>query len=120
MYSNKIVDHFQNPRNMGEMEKPTVKGRAGNKICGDIMEIYLKIEDNIIKQATFQAFGCAPAIATSSILTEIITGKTITEAKKIGPKEIDRSLGGLPEIKKHCAGLSVEALKNALDKLDSK
>ncbi len=120
MYSNKIIDHFQNPKNMGEIKNPTVKARVGNKVCGDVMEIYLKVEDNTIKKAKFQTFGCAPAIATSSILTELIIGKSLAEAKKVSPKDIDQSLGGLPEAKKHCAYLSVQALEKALKKLDSK
>jgi SUF system NifU family Fe-S assembly protein len=120
-YSNKIIDHFQNPKNMGQIKSPTVKAKIGNKVCGDVMELYLKIDrNNVIEDAKFQTFGCAAAIATSSILTELIIGKKVEEAKKMEPKDIDESLGGLPKIKKHCADLSIEALKKALNKLDSK
>jgi nitrogen fixation NifU-like protein len=117
MYSNKIIDHFQNPRNMGEIKNPDVKARVGNKVCGDVMEIYLNIDNNNkITKAKFQTFGCAAAIATSSIITELVIGKSVSEAQKIKPKDIDSSLGGLPNIKKHCADLSIEALNKALDK----
>lgn len=120
-YSGKIIEHFQNPKNMGVLKKPTVKAKIGNKICGDVMEIALKIKDDKIVEAKFQTFGCAAAIATSSILTELIIGKTIKEAQKIKPDDIDQSLGGLPNIKKHCAVLSIEALDKALKSyLDSK
>jgi len=115
-YSKKIIEHFQNPKNMGVLKNPTVKARIGNKICGDVMELALKIENGKIINAKFQTFGCAAAIATSSILTQLIIGKTVAEAKKIKPKDIDRSLGGLPKIKKHCAILSIEALEKALKK----
>ncbi len=116
MYSDKIIDHFKNPKNMGKMDDPTVKARVGNKICGDVMELTLKVEDDTIKDAKFQAFGCAPAIATCSIMTEMIKGKKLKEAKKMKPKKIDESLGGLPEVKKHCANLAFETLEKALDK----
>ncbi len=115
MYSNKIIKHFQDPQNMGEIKDPSAKARVGNKVCGDVMELYLNIKDNKIKKAKFQTFGCAAAIATSSILTELIIGKTVDEAYKLEPKDIDQSLGGLPNIKKHCADLSIESLKKAID-----
>jgi len=115
MYSNKIIEHFQNPKNMGELNDPTVKARVGNKVCGDVMELYLDIKEDTIKEARFQTFGCAAAIATSSILTELVIGKTVDQAYGLKPEDIDESLGGLPNIKKHCADLSIEALKKAID-----
>lgn len=115
MYSEKIIEHFKNPKNMGKMDDPTVRARIGNKVCGDVMELTLKIKDEIIKDAKFQAFGCAPAIATCSIMTEMIKGKKIEEARKIKSDKIDESLGGLPKIKKHCANLAFETLQKALD-----
>lgn len=116
MYSEKIINHFKNPKNMGKMENPTVKARVGNKICGDVMEVTLKIKDGVITDAKFQAFGCAPAIATCSIMTQMIKGEKLKEARKINPEKIDKSLGGLPEVKKHCANLAFETLEKALNK----
>jgi len=123
LYNKKIINHFQNPRNMGQMKNPTIKQRIGNKVCGDVIELSLKIENKIIKEAKFQTFGCAAAIATSSILTELIKGKTIAQAQKLKPIDIDKSIGGLPKIKKHCAALAYQALEQALikyQKLDFK
>jgi len=118
LYNQKILQHFQNPKNMGQIKNPTVKGRAGNAVCGDEMELTLKIEDGIIKDAKFLTFGCAAAIAASSILTEMIIGKKISEAKKLKPTDVDSSLGGLPMVKKHCANMAFEALNKCLDNLD--
>jgi len=114
LYNKKIIEHFQNPKNMGRMKNPTVKKRISNKLCGDIMELALKIKDDTVVDAKFQTFGCAAAIATSSILTESIKGKKIAEIKRLKPLDIDRSLGGLPQIKKHCAILVLEALDECL------
>ena len=121
-YNKKVMDHFLNPRNMGKMETPTVTGKAGNPICGDVLFLYLKIEKNkegkkIIKDAKFETFGCAAAIATSSALTELIKGKTIEEARKIKNKDVENYLGQLPVVKKHCSLLAENALKDALEKL---
>jgi nitrogen fixation protein NifU and related proteins len=117
MYNRKIIDHFQNPHNMGEMREPTVKKRIGNKICGDVMELALKIEGQVIKDAKFQTFGCAAAIATSSILTDMIKGKKISTVKNLKPADIDQSLDGLPVTKKHCAVMALEALNSCLKEL---
>jgi len=116
LYNEKIIDHFQKPRNMGAMKNPTIKQRIGNQVCGDVMELSLEIKDEIIEDAKFQTFGCAAAIATSSILTELIKGKTIAQASKLKAIDIDQSIGGLPKIKKHCAVLAYQALEQALAK----
>lgn len=115
LYNKKIIQHFQNPQNMGQMKNPTVKERVGNPICGDVMELALKIKDQTVVDAKFLTFGCAAAIATSSILTELIKGKKITEAKKLKPADIEKPLGKLPQNKKHCASLVLEALDKCLE-----
>lgn len=115
MYNEKVIDHFMNPRNVGEIENADGVGQVGNPKCGDIMKMYLKIEDNIIKDAKFKTFGCGAAIATSSKATELIIGKTIDEALKITNKTVADSLGGLPPIKMHCSNLAEEAIKAAIN-----
>lgn len=113
-YSKKIMKYFRNPKNMGKIKNPDAVGKAGNPICGDVMEFYLKIKNNKIKDVKFQTLGCAVAIAVSSILTEIIKGKTLEEAEKIDVKEIIKKVGKIPQMKLHCCFLAREALKKAI------
>lgn len=113
-YSEKVMEHFMNPRNIGEIEDASGVGQVGNPKCGDIMKIYLKIEDNIVKDAKFKTFGCGAAVATSSMATELIIGKTIQEALKITNKSVMEALDGLPPTKVHCSCLAEEALQSAL------
>jgi len=114
MYTDKDMDHFTNPRNVGEMENPTAVGTVGNPKCGDIMKIYLKIENDVIVDVTFKTFGCGAAVATSSMATEMIKGKTIEEALKLTNKDVLDALGGLPPAKIHCSVLAEEATKAAI------
>ena len=114
LYSEKVMDHFRNPRNVGEMENPDGIGRVGNPICGDVMELYVKIRDGIIVDAKFKTFGCGAAIATSSMVTEMVKGKGIEEALKISNKAVAEALDGLPAAKMHCSSLGEEALKSAI------
>lgn len=113
-YTDKVIDYFMNPRNMGEIENASGVGTVGNEKCGDIMKVYLKIEDNIIKDAKFKTFGCGAAVATSSVATELIIGKTIEEAVKLTNKDVVDVLGGLPPAKHHCSILAEESLNAAL------
>ena len=115
MYNEKVINEFRNPQNMGEMEDANAVGTVGNATCGDIMKIYMKIEDNIIKDVSFQTFGCTAAIATSSIATSMIKGKTVDEALKLTNAEVVEKLGGLPPQKLHCSVLAEEALKAAVN-----
>ena len=114
-YSDKVMDHFMNPRNMGEIESPSGVGEVGNPACGDVMKLYLKIEDGKIIDAKFKTFGCGAAIASSSMTTELIKGKSIDEALKISNEAVAEALGGLPPAKKHCSVLAEEALQKALE-----
>ena len=114
MYSQKVIDCFMNPQNVGEIENADGVGTVGNPRCGDIMKIYLKIEDNIIRDAKFKTFGCGAAIATSAMLTQMIIGKTVEEAMKITNQAVAEALDGLPPVKMHCSCLAEEALKAAL------
>jgi nitrogen fixation NifU-like protein len=118
MYSDKVMDHFKNPRNMGEMKDADALGEVGNPTCGDLMYIYLKIGlkegKEIIEDISFQTFGCAAAIATSSMITEIAKGKTLDDAIKINRKDVADSLDGLPPIKMHCSNLAADALREAI------
>lgn len=114
MYTEKVIDHFTNPRNVGEIADANAIGQVGNPVCGDIMKMYLKIEDGVIKDAKFKTFGCCAAIATSSVSTELIKGRTIDEALKLSNKEVIDELGGLPPQKIHCSVLAEEAIKKAL------
>ena len=116
MYSDKVIDHFTNPRNVGEIEDASGVGEVGNMKCGDIMKMYLKINDdtNMIEDVTFKTFGCGAAIATSSMSTEMIKGKTISEALELTNRAIADALDGLPPVKMHCSVLAEEALKAAL------
>lgn len=113
-YSEKVMDHFNNPRNVGEMENPSGIGTVGNAKCGDIMRIYLDIEDNIVRDAKFKTFGCGAAVATSSMATELVKGKTIQEALEVTNKAVMEALDGLPPVKVHCSLLAEEAIHAAL------
>jgi nitrogen fixation NifU-like protein len=115
MYTEKVMKHFRNPRNMGSIKNADAVGEAGNPICGDIMKIYLKISGDKIKEIKFETLGCPAAIATTSVLTTLVKGKTLEKAKKISWKEIADSLGGLPPVKMHCSSLATEALKAAIE-----
>ena len=115
MYSEKVMDHFQNPRNVGEMENPSGVGTVGNAKCGDIMRMYLDIDENgIIKEAKFKKFGCGAAVATSSMATELVAGKTVQEALEVTNKAVMEALDGLPPVKVHCSLLAEQAIHAAL------
>lgn len=120
MYNEKVMDVFKNPKNVGEIENPDGIGTVGNASCGDIMQISLKIENNIIVDAKFKTFGCAAAIATSSTATEMIKGMTVEEALKVTNKRVVEVLGGLPSQKLHCSVLAEEAIKKAIEDYMSK
>jgi len=114
LYSDKVMDHFMHPRNVGEMEDPSAIGTVGNPKCGDIMKVFLKIENDMIVDAKFMTFGCGSAIATSSMATEMIKGKSIDEALSLTNKAVAEALDGLPPIKMHCSLLAEQAVKAAL------
>lgn len=114
MYSEKVMDHFMNPRNMGEIDDADGVGTVGNAKCGDIMRIFLKVEDDIIKDVKFKTFGCGAAVATSSMATELVIGKTIQEALHVTNKAVMEALDGLPAVKVHCSLLAEEAIHAAL------
>lgn len=115
MYSEKVIDHFSNPRNVGEIENPSGVGTVGNAKCGDIMRMYLDIDDNgVIQDVKFKTFGCGAAVATSSMATELVKGKTIQEALKVTNKAVMEALDGLPPVKVHCSLLAEEAIHAAL------
>ena len=115
MYSEKVMDHFQHPRNVGEIENASGVGTVGNAKCGDIMRMYLDIdEDHVVRDAKFKTFGCGAAIATSSMATELVKGKTVDEALKVTNKAVMEALGGLPPVKVHCSLLAEEAIHAAL------
>ncbi len=120
LYSDKVMDHFKNPRNVGDIENPDGVGHVGNPVCGDIMELYISVKENIITEARFKTFGCGAAIATSSMVTELVIGKTIEEALEISNKAVVEALDGLPAIKMHCSVLAEEALKSAIEDYQSK
>jgi len=121
IYSKKVIEHFRNPHNYGRIKNPDGLGRAGNPICGDEMYLYIKVvKGEIIKDIRFETIGCAAAIATSSIVTDLAKGKTIKEALKIKSKEVVKSLGGLPAVKTHCSLLAIDALKSAINDYLSK
>ncbi|MFA6431339.1 MAG: Fe-S cluster assembly scaffold protein NifU [Candidatus Margulisiibacteriota bacterium] len=115
VYSSKVMEHFKNPRNVGEMENPDGIGHVGNPVCGDIMEMYIKVKDKIITDVKFKTFGCGAAIATSSMATELIKGKSIDEALELTNKAVAEALGGLPPVKMHCSVLAEEAVRAAID-----
>ncbi len=114
MYTEKVMDHFANPRNVGELENANGIGEVGNAKCGDIMRIYLDVQDNIIKDVKFKTFGCGAAIATSSMVTELVMGKTLEEALKISNDAVAEALDGLPPAKMHCSNLAADALHEAI------
>ena len=114
MYSDKVMDHFANPRNVGELKDANGIGQVGNPKCGDIMKIYMRIEDNIIQDVGFKTFGCGAAIATSSISTEMVKGKTIEEALKLSNRAVTEALDGLPREKLHCSVLAEEGIRSAI------
>jgi len=114
-YTDKVMEHFRNPRNVGEIKDADGIGKVGNPVCGDIMNLYIKVKDEVIVDAKFKTFGCGAAIATSSITTELVKGKTIEEALKLSNQAVTEALGGLPDVKRHCSVLAEEALKSAID-----
>ena len=113
-YTEQVMDHFMNPRNMGEMEDASGVGTVGNAKCGDIMRIYIKVEDDVITDVKFKTFGCGAAIATSSKATELVKGMTLVEAEKLTNQMVMEALGGLPPVKVHCSVLAEEALHAAI------
>ncbi len=115
LYSKKVMEHFEHPRNVGEMKDPDGVGHVGNPVCGDIMELYIRVRDDKIIDASFRTFGCGAAIATSSMITGMVKGKTIEEALKISNKAVVEALDGLPPVKMHCSVLAKDALKSAID-----
>lgn len=115
IYSEKVMEHFQNPRNVGEIENPSGVGEVGNAKCGDIMKIYLDIQDNVIKDVKFKTYGCGSAIASSSMATELIKGKTVEEAWVLTNKAVAEALDGLPPVKMHCSVLAEEAIHKAIN-----
>lgn len=114
MYTEKVMDHFANPRNVGELENANGIGEVGNAKCGDIMRIYLDVQDNIIKDVKFKTFGCGAAIATSSMVTELVMGKSIEDALEISNAAVAEALDGLPPAKMHCSNLAADALHEAI------
>ncbi len=115
MYSKKVMDHFKNPRNMGEIPDADGVGTVGNPVCGDLMTISIKVKDNRLADIKFKTFGCGSAIATSSMITELAKGKTLDEGMKITRTDVADSLGGLPPIKMHCSNLAADALHAAIE-----
>ncbi|MEJ2126473.1 MAG: Fe-S cluster assembly scaffold protein NifU [Candidatus Bathyarchaeota archaeon] len=120
MYSEKVMDHFKNPRNVGEIENADGVGTVGNPTCGDLMTMYIKVKDEKIEDIKFKTFGCGAAIATSSMATEMAKGKTIEEAMNISRAEVAKNLGGLPPIKMHCSNLAADALHEAIKDYQTK
>ncbi len=115
MYTEKVMDHFMNPRNMGEMDDPDGVGEVGNPTCGDLMKLFIKVKDGKINDIKFQTFGCGAAIATSSMITELAIGKTLEEALALTRDDVASELDGLPPIKLHCSNLAADALKAAIE-----
>ena len=120
IYNEKVMDHFRNPRNMGEMKDADAMGEVGNATCGDMSYIYIKVENNKIKDISFQTFGCAAAIATSSMVTVMAKGKTLDEAMQISRSDVADALDGLPPIKMHCSNLATDGLHEAIKKFREK
>jgi len=120
LYSEKVMDHFRNPRNVGVIEDANGIGEVGNAKCGDIMKMYLKIEDEIIKDVKFETFGCGSAIASSSMATELIKGQPVEEAMKLTNKAVAEALDGLPDYKMHCSVLAEEAIRSAIEDYKSR
>lgn len=119
-YSEKVMQHFLNPHNVGELPDANGVGNVGNPVCGDILRLYIKVEDNRIVDARFKTFGCGAAIATSSMVTDLVKGKTIDEALQISNKAVAEALGGLPKVKMHCSVLAEEALRAAIEDYQKK
>ncbi len=115
MYSKEVMDHFMNPRNVGEIPDADGIGVEGNPVCGDVMKLFIKVEDDKIVDAKFQTFGCGAAIAVSSMITEMVKGKTLDEAMEISKEKVAEALGGLPPQKMHCSNLGADALKKAIE-----
>ncbi len=120
MYSEKVMDHFENPRNVGELENASGVGTVGNAKCGDIMRMFIKVDDGIITDVRFKTFGCGAAIATSSMATEMVKGKTIEEALQLTNQAVAEALDGLPPVKMHCSLLAEEAIKAAIEDYKAK
>jgi nitrogen fixation protein NifU and related proteins len=120
VYSEKVMDHFANPRNVGEIPDADGIGKVGNPQCGDVMWLYIKVKDGILTDIKFKTFGCGAAIATSSMITELARGKTLEEAKKISRQDVADSLEGLPPTKMHCSNLAADALKEAIKDYEAK
>ena len=120
LYSEKVMDHFRNPRNVGVLEDANGVGTVGNAKCGDIMKMYLKIEDDIVKDVKFETFGCGSAIASSSMATELIKGKPVSEARQLTNQAVAEALDGLPDYKMHCSVLAQEAIESALKDYESR
>jgi nitrogen fixation NifU-like protein len=114
MYSEKVLDHFKNPRNVGELKDADAEGSVGNPVCGDMMTIYIKVKDDRIEDIKFKTFGCGAAIATSSMTTELAKGKTLEEALEITRQDVAEALDGLPPVKMHCSNLAADALHEAI------
>jgi nitrogen fixation NifU-like protein len=114
MYSEKVLEHFKNPRNVGEIKDADAEGSVGNPVCGDMMTIYIKVKDDRIKDIKFKTFGCGAAIATSSMTTELAKGKTLEEAMEITRQDVAEALDGLPPVKMHCSNLAADALHEAI------
>ena len=115
MYSEKVMEHFRNPRNVGEISDADGVGTVGNPVCGDLMTVYIKVKDDRIEDVKFKTFGCGAAVATSSMVTELAKGKTLDEAKKITRNDVAENLGGLPPVKMHCSNLAADALRAAIE-----
>jgi len=120
VYSEKVMDHFANPRNVGEIPDADGIGKVGNPQCGDVMWLYIKVKDDIITDIKFKTFGCGAAIATSSMITEMARGKTLEEAKRISRQDVADSLDGLPPQKLHCSNLAADALREAIKDYEAK
>ena len=120
MYTEKVMDHFSNPRNIGEIENADGVGEVGNPVCGDMMSFYINVKDNKIADIKFKTFGCVAAIAVSSMVTEMAIGKTLDEAKQITKKSVAESLDGLPKEKMHCSNLGADALARAIEDFENK
>ncbi len=120
MYSDKVMEHFSNPRNIGEIENADGVGEVGNPVCGDMMSFYIKVEDDKISDIKYKTFGCVAAIAVSSMVSEMALGKTLAEAKTITKKSVAESLDGLPKEKLHCSNLGADALAKAIEDFENK
>jgi nitrogen fixation NifU-like protein len=120
MYSEKVLEHFKNPRNVGELEDADAEGTVGNPVCGDMMTMYIKVKDDRIEDVKFKTFGCGAAIATSSMTTELAKGKTLDEALEISRQDVADALDGLPPVKMHCSNLAADALHEAINSYKEK